>query len=354
MLSLGFFGVDYYMDNIVDKFFEFLGQEHNRFFNRLGIKSASWDELLAIAADLVFKRKYNFPAEIFKNLPNYKRFRAIKGYNGLNDFYQNIVAYGIAYLIICGDLASLKIVFDEEKDNNVALFKYVASVFFKTVLKDAPIYFVDAKIELPLMHTVPPKWLNLRDRAVLNQGILILSDAIAQEIECSYVVFRFSNSALEIITNRSSSGGYTKLAIFDLDNASDQIEADAVYFEGDTEGNDFEMKLINLRRNLIINVLAYLETYGFTEELLNPLEYGIRNNSRRSRRKLAKLQSQLNPRWIGKDYQPRKSSDSGETHASPVEHWRQGHWRQQVCGEGFKDRKLIWIRPVFVNGRVIS
>ena len=31
------------------------------------------------------------------------------------------------------------------------------------------------------------------------------------------------------------------------------------------------------------------------------------------------------------------------------QHWRRGHWRNQPCGEGRKQRKLIWIRPVIVN-----
>ena len=35
-------------------------------------------------------------------------------------------------------------------------------------------------------------------------------------------------------------------------------------------------------------------------------------------------------------------------------HWRRGHWAQQVCGEGWKDRKLIYRRPTFVNGQLFA
>lgn len=30
-------------------------------------------------------------------------------------------------------------------------------------------------------------------------------------------------------------------------------------------------------------------------------------------------------------------------------HWRRGHWRNQACGQGLQDRKLIWIMPVLVR-----
>ncbi|MBW4514603.1 MAG: hypothetical protein KME11_05200 [Timaviella obliquedivisa GSE-PSE-MK23-08B] len=59
------------------------------------------------------------------------------------------------------------------------------------------------------------------------------------------------------------------------------------------------------------------------------------------------------PRWIGKDYQrqslPRINPPQG-THASPHAHWRRGHWRQQSHGVGMKERKLIWIKPIWISG----
>lgn len=35
--------------------------------------------------------------------------------------------------------------------------------------------------------------------------------------------------------------------------------------------------------------------------------------------------------------------------ASPSAHWRRGHWRQQACGPGLQDHKLLWIMPTLVN-----
>jgi hypothetical protein len=72
---------------------------------------------------------------------------------------------------------------------------------------------------------------------------------------------------------------------------------------------------------------------------------------RKPRQKLQREKS-LHPRWIGRDFVRAKRSASaprGGRHASPITHWRRGHWRQQACGEGRDSRKLIWIRPVLVE-----
>lgn len=57
------------------------------------------------------------------------------------------------------------------------------------------------------------------------------------------------------------------------------------------------------------------------------------------------------PRWIGKTYtrQHETNQEHLGTHASPQEHIRKGHWRNQVCGQGRLARKLIWIDPCWVN-----
>ena len=58
----------------------------------------------------------------------------------------------------------------------------------------------------------------------------------------------------------------------------------------------------------------------------------------------------LYPRWIGRSFERKggKRSRTG-THASPATHWRKGHWRQQVCGEGRQQRRLIRIKPMLIN-----
>jgi len=39
------------------------------------------------------------------------------------------------------------------------------------------------------------------------------------------------------------------------------------------------------------------------------------------------------------------------THASPITHWRRGHWRNHAIGKGRSQRKLIWLQPTLVAGR---
>lgn len=63
------------------------------------------------------------------------------------------------------------------------------------------------------------------------------------------------------------------------------------------------------------------------------------------------------PLWIGKGYTPVSGQSSGEkgTHASPVVHWRRGHWKRIAMGKGRKERKWSWIPPTMVNvGKIKS
>jgi hypothetical protein len=63
----------------------------------------------------------------------------------------------------------------------------------------------------------------------------------------------------------------------------------------------------------------------------------------------SKSDKYLYPRWIGKNFKRPVSPPSTGHHSSPATHWRRGHWRQQACGQGYEQRKLVWIRPAIVN-----
>jgi hypothetical protein len=54
------------------------------------------------------------------------------------------------------------------------------------------------------------------------------------------------------------------------------------------------------------------------------------------------------PNWLGRTYRIQRADGDG-THASPRLHWRRGHFRQQPCGAGGKERKTIWLEPVLVG-----
>jgi len=55
------------------------------------------------------------------------------------------------------------------------------------------------------------------------------------------------------------------------------------------------------------------------------------------------------PNWVGRDYRIVRRGEAEGTHASPVMHWRRGHWRHQPFGPERRERKDIWIEPCLVG-----
>ena len=69
-------------------------------------------------------------------------------------------------------------------------------------------------------------------------------------------------------------------------------------------------------------------------------------------RKLTKKKRLLNPRWLGAGFEIKTTTTKGTgggSHASPMTHWRRGHWKRVAVGEGRKMRKIVWIQPTLVN-----
>lgn len=65
--------------------------------------------------------------------------------------------------------------------------------------------------------------------------------------------------------------------------------------------------------------------------------------------------SPLGPTWIGKGfrYQREKTNAPGgqeQGRGNVRAHWRRGHWRSQPVGPKRQERKVLWIKPVFVTG----
>lgn len=96
----------------------------------------------------------------------------------------------------------------------------------------------------------------------------------------------------------------------------------------------------------IVNVITYQQGL-ISEEPSSPKGFGKPTLKQQSKALL------LNPTWLGKGYKPmvkRSASPQGGTHASPVTHWRRGHWRNQPVGsKDSSETKPIWIQPVLVN-----
>lgn len=60
----------------------------------------------------------------------------------------------------------------------------------------------------------------------------------------------------------------------------------------------------------------------------------------------------LPPVWIGRGHQPRtnRKTEPSSIHGGSVRpHWRRGHWRHAACGKQRKQRRLVWIKPIYVN-----
>lgn len=124
----------------------------------------------------------------------------------------------------------------------------------------------------------------------------------------------------------------------------------SMYLEGyktSPERTKAIIECVNFGRNLY----TYLATYpgAATEIPLSQVHrsgtgfYTLKSPRPRTTRLLDLHQS-------SRQKQSRPSEENrGGTHASPVTHWRRGHWRNQVCGERFSDRRMKWIEPVLVN-----
>lgn len=63
----------------------------------------------------------------------------------------------------------------------------------------------------------------------------------------------------------------------------------------------------------------------------------------------------LSPTWIGKTFKRINEKAANRDIAEPGgrknvrPHWRRGHWRSQPVGPGRAERKVMWIKPVYVN-----
>lgn len=56
-----------------------------------------------------------------------------------------------------------------------------------------------------------------------------------------------------------------------------------------------------------------------------------------------------NPNIIGRNYRIKREAPTGGSHASPVMHWRRGHYRKQPFGIGRSQMRIIRIEPMLIN-----
>lgn len=58
------------------------------------------------------------------------------------------------------------------------------------------------------------------------------------------------------------------------------------------------------------------------------------------------------PIWLGMKERERtiKKQPLGGNHASPVTHWRRGHWRMLGSNSESNPSRLVWVKPTIING----
>lgn len=130
----------------------------------------------------------------------------------------------------------------------------------------------------------------------------------------------------------------------------------SIAFEDNSIGrnkiDEGDRAFLKLMRSVVLQVFLLLqyepEILGDVapEETPTPKTKGFSKPKNQDKEKI------LYPRWINEP--SRKSASrpkviASGSHASPVTHWRRGHWRRVATGEGRTDRKWVRIAPTLIN-----
>lgn len=101
---------------------------------------------------------------------------------------------------------------------------------------------------------------------------------------------------------------------------------------------------------LITHILLFLQCPNHDENRQLNLPQSTTRLSRKEKRKQEKL---LLYKLLSINHEIKtnttKNNKRPTEHASPITHWRRGHWRNQPCGEKLQDSKIIWIQPTLIN-----
>jgi hypothetical protein len=92
--------------------------------------------------------------------------------------------------------------------------------------------------------------------------------------------------------------------------------------------------------------LRFLIVMNCEPELIEPETKTGERKAKRDKRPM----TFLDPRWLGRRVINGKPTHSNGTHASPHTHWRRGHNARRRCGKGREQTRVVWIKPVLVNG----
>jgi hypothetical protein len=121
------------------------------------------------------------------------------------------------------------------------------------------------------------------------------------------------------------------------------VRYDGITKCNEVQGNEYVKKNFFDIQNLILQSLMILQTYPELSEEVLPSEVfkeGSKHNT----------SSHRLPRWLGGGRVRRNySNETSPTGITVAPHIRSGHWRSQPYGKQNQLRKMIWLRPVWVN-----
>ena len=126
-----------------------------------------------------------------------------------------------------------------------------------------------------------------------------------------------------------------------------ELESKPNTIEPDSQTTDAEHQWLGRITQLIYQCLLLLQLKpDFIDEST------VASSTGKTKKKLTRKERLLDPRWLGTGFEIRTTRNrepSSGTHASPMTHWRRGHWKRVAVGEGRKERKIVWIQPTLVN-----
>lgn len=232
--------------------------------------------------------------------------------------------------------------------NEQLRFRFCSGIILGSIMLTHPnaFYCISPELFEALSQTNPPQQLTAIN-LFANQGFILTPDT-----QCA-IYFHSVNEESGKSSNTKSmafalweDGGFS-YRMFDLDDTTAESQ-DVV--SPDQSAKD----RVKAHQNLFLNLIYLLsqhpeligQEHGSTSTINTVKGFGSDRGTQSVKLNM--------PIMIGGSYRIKKEKSSGNgTHASPVAHWRRGHWRQQPIGS--KDNpgiKNIWIEPVLVNAGV--
>lgn len=290
-----------------------------------------------------------------KELCSQNRYKDSKEYYSYTkDFLHYIKQILKQYLTMPLDdlITLLNIKFSLIKDSDILLLVYALKYSF-------PVYHIDSRLLYLFEKTDSSKIPAISNLFIENAIFLlprknpynirfIISSSSIPEIKTE-----FSNTLFNLVVFNSFHEHTNKGVIYTYNYANrnaDNLTLHPVLFQ---EGVDrLPVDVFYPVQSLIWQIFLYMSTTynGGIEEIITPTN--IHNTTPKKNRKFGLL----TPPTIGKECseyvrkQKAQYSEHKNSHASPITHWRRGHWRNQpktINGE--KGKELIWIRPTIIN-----